>query len=171
MSKPLQNNKSLIHELKKLDSAGVNYFEAKQQLRNAGYSESEIVEATYMFSYDGKPDPQFDDDIVRTYYAENPQEAERMAKYLLRNQRRTHYGRKASMLLASRFAPGLHARSYYMMSYAGGGWALFWVSVATVPLVYIVQKFNLPREIATGPATVYILYGVFIVLRGLLTRR
>jgi hypothetical protein len=52
-------------------------------LKEKGYSEPEIIQATYQFSYDGKPNPPVKVNEITAYYEQHPDQADEVAKAIL----------------------------------------------------------------------------------------
>jgi len=113
----MKQNRHLLEELKRLDSAGIEFADAKQALLAKGFKEDEITHTLYQFSYDGKPNPS-PDAHVHEHYKKHPHVAERVGDALLKEDKRIESERQRDglilNLLAGRFAPGRHAQSKHL---------------------------------------------------------
>lgn len=72
-----------IKVLQEQDGAGVKFAEARQLLVSKGFSETEIIQATYRFPYDGKPNTPPAKDSMQEFYQQHPELADETAKSLL----------------------------------------------------------------------------------------
>ena len=152
-----------------MDSARIKFFDAKNTLLKQGYTNTEIANALYEFSYDGIPNEPKEDPnaIVRRYYAENAAEGKIIAKHLLREQKKGEYTKIAAYALASRYAPGMHARSYYSgvaASYAG--FPIFTAIFLTVIAAIVAIKYDLPQFVMYIPFVLVSIYFITTELVG-----
>lgn len=158
-SKITERDTTLVARLKELDSARVKFFDAKKLLLEEGYSEKEIAKCLYIFSYDGIPNKPKKEDPVTKYYTQSPEEAERVAQYILKHQRDGEFARAAAQVLAARYAPGPHARAHYSGLVADFfGYPILTAILSVLPGILAVVTWGVsPIFIYLGPllVTVY----------------
>ncbi len=154
--------KQLLDKLRDLDSRSVPFFMARKQLLEQGYTEQEIVHGLYSFSYDGKPNVQNSDAAVTKYFAANPAEARRIAKYILEQQDYRDAQAQAYNLLASRYAPGMHAMSRYELEFLDSvGFPSFTMYFSILLAFWVVLAFDLHRLfIVAGPVLVTLYWAI-----------
>lgn len=155
--------KSVIGRLKELDSQSVPFYEANKKLLAEGFSEEEILEGIYNFSYDGKPNEIKKPDKIKEFYDKNPQAAKEMADYLLKQLaeeiRYEQIGRAASNFAASRIAPGHHAKAHYSLKFHDDAGLPFFSTLLVIGIATaIVFQFDLPTYL------IYIAPGVYLVI-------
>jgi hypothetical protein len=154
--------KKPAHErLKELDNQSVKFFDANQLMLSEGYSEAEILEGTYRFAYDGKPNEIKKADSLRNYYEKHPKVAREMADEILKahgdDEHYNSVGRTASYLAASRMAPGHHARSFYDEKFASEAGIPYFSTLGVLLVTFIiVLKYDLPTVILYIVPIVYI---------------
>lgn len=168
-TKITERETKLVARLKELDSAHVKFFDAKKLLLEEGYSEKEIAKCLYIFSYDGIPNKPKKEDPVTKYYTENPEEAERVAQYILKHRKDGEMARKIAYALAARYAPGNHAKSYYALRFSDEmDFPLFTSLLLTFASVLAVIRWDLsPIYMYAGFAVVF---GYWLFKRYVLNR-
>lgn len=160
-----QKQKTLLKKLKEMDSNSVPFFEAKQKLTDQGYSDVEISHALFEFSYDGKPNAVKTQNPTTKYYSQNPAEAKKIAEYMMQDMTQRQKGQQRSQasanLLASRFAPGRHARSVYSLRFADDiGFPFFTALFLTVVALIVTFKYDLPEIFGYSGVAVVMVYWV-----------
>lgn len=110
-------HQQLINELEILDLQGVKFKQAKEQLLAKGYAEEEIDHAIYSAPHDGKANKPKPEHEHTAAYRNNPEHADKVAKELLKQEKKNRNSRTRHRFwanaAASRFAPGAHASSRY----------------------------------------------------------
>jgi hypothetical protein len=146
----------LLEKLRSFDSQHISFFEAKKQLLAQGFSDQQIAQALYTFSYDGRPNSPKKSDPTTAYYAANPKEARRIGAYILNNAKAGGYGRKAAYYAASRYAPGHHAKAKYALMFADEmGYPYFSALFSLIPSFVLAVRYDLPGWIIyIGPGLV-----------------
>lgn len=147
---------TLLEKLRSLDSHHIPFFEAKKKLLAQGFSEHEIAQALYVFSYDGQPNAPKKSDPIAAYYAASPTEAQRIGSFILSNAKKGGYGRKTAYYMASQYAPGHHARAKYALMFADEvGFPYFFALFSILPAFGLVIRYDLPGwVIYAGPGVV-----------------
>jgi hypothetical protein len=138
-----------LNRLKELDSQSIGFYEANQTMLREGYSEADILDGLYRFSYDGKPDKLIHPDPMKEYLKKHPQEAQKLADELLKlHDNDRHYkdaGLMAANYIASRNAPGMHAKSFYAQRFADSVGIPYFSTLFVILLtLFIVVKYDLP---------------------------
>lgn len=157
----------LIEKLRKLDTNRVPFFAARQQLLDEGYTEHEIATALYSFSYDGIPNKISKADPVTKYYTENPQDAEKVAGYIVKHMKDGEVSKKVAYALAARYAPGYHAKAQYGVKFADEiEYPFFTALFATGVSMIVVISNDLPTYyVLIGPAIVTLYWIVSQILK------
>lgn len=151
----------LLAKLRGMDSQRVKFYDAKERLLSVGYSDTEIADALYSFSYDGIPNASVEatQAQVDRYYTERPEEAREPAMYLIKQQNRMRKNKLAVNYLASQYAPDIQTRNFYSVKFADGiGYPIFTAFLLTIPAAIVVIKYDLPLALQYVPFALVTIY-------------
>lgn len=137
-------NSAIIKILATGDSNEIPFAKTKRVLISRGYSEAEISHALYQSPYDGKKNVARPKDPATKAMRENPEQAEKIGKYILEDQTKTEMIKTLASGAAANFAPGRHAQTKYTFDFFERlGLPYFRIFFGSLIVVFLIYKFNL----------------------------
>lgn len=141
---------NLVRVLKEGDSKEIPFVKIKEQLLKDNYTESEISNAVYQSSYDGKKDIVVPESEVSKLFRINPELTQGIGKQILEDDREQERQQVVASGVASRFASGRHAQAKYTFdTFEKLGLPFFKIFFALFVIYILVYKFDLPEIITT----------------------
>lgn len=155
----MKNQNKLITLLKQYDAQSMPFVDVKNLLLQKGYSDAEISQALYQFSYDGKPNTIKKDQSVTKLFQQNPKEAQKIADYISNNHKNDTALNASINYSASQFAVGHHAKSYYSFKFAQDiEYPFFTMLSLTILVIGLLFIYNLPKYAVFIPFAVTSLF-------------
>ncbi len=155
----MKDQNTLITLLKQYDAQSMPFLDAKNILLEKGYSNEEISQALYQFSYDGKPNITKKDQLVTKLFTQNPKDAQMVADYLSNNHKDNSAINASINYAASQLAVGHQAKSHYSYKFAQDiDYPFFTVISLTILAIGLLFIYNLPKYTVFIPWVVISLF-------------
>ncbi|HET7320613.1 MAG TPA: hypothetical protein VFI84_03475 [Candidatus Saccharimonadales bacterium] len=156
-----QKEKAITNIINQDRAKGLKFIITKQKLLEQGYSEADIVYALYSDPYDAsgdlrKPNP------LEQYYAQHPEDAQRIAVNLLQQQEMDDWDQTAAEYLGGQMGPDVQSRNYYDLLAADRlGIPYFTLTLIPFSILMLAIKFNWSSFVAH---TVFSAFSLFVSL-------
>lgn len=146
--------------MSEMDISGVKFIYAKTQLLQEGYTEQEILHASYQAPFDGKENKPAQASHTQKYFEENPELSKEIARQMLKDVEQRELDKTTANVLASQLAPGQHAQAYYTAVASDRlGIPLYKIGLVGVGLVIAAYKIKIPESIIE--VAIYVVLALF----------
>lgn len=162
----IQKEKEIVDLLNHYDTSGVPFAQVKKEILAKGFTEAELVYGLYSAPFDGKVNEPRPANPLETFYQENPDKADKVAKSLLLAEEQKVATKAALYVAAGELGPDIQTQSYYQVL-AAEQLGIHYFSLLFFGLILLIVciKLHLSKQTTDTVFLVYtlIINGVFAI--------